>query len=299
MSGRIVACLVRGLIHALALLPLDAARRLADAVAAVGVRLRVLPVRVAEANLGLCRTDLSQKERRRLAAESFRQTARLGFESGVVWYWPRDKWQKLLVSCKGEAAVDADLAAGHGVLLLVPHYGNWEYLSLHLGAHFGVTALYDPPRIDALEPLVRHARERSGAELLPISRAGVRAVFERLSTGGAVALLPDQVPDDGTGGVFAPVFGVNTLTMTFAHRLIKRTGARCYLCSATRVSAGFEILYEPAPDAIYDGDPVVHATAMNQAIERIVMRQPAQYQWEYKRFKRQPPGQPKAYPKGM
>jgi KDO2-lipid IV(A) lauroyltransferase len=37
------------------------------------------------------------------------------------------------------------------------------------------------------------------------------------------------------------------------------------------------------------------AVAMNQAIERLVRTAPARYQWEYKRFKRPPPGEPDPY----
>jgi Kdo2-lipid IVA lauroyltransferase/acyltransferase len=36
---------------------------------------------------------------------------------------------------------------------------------------------------------------------------------------------------------------------------------------------------------------------MNRAIEQLVLADPAQYQWDYKRFKRPPPGQPYPYPR--
>jgi KDO2-lipid IV(A) lauroyltransferase len=34
---------------------------------------------------------------------------------------------------------------------------------------------------------------------------------------------------------------------------------------------------------------------MNAAVERLVRQHPEQYQWEYKRFKKRPDGQPKVY----
>ena len=34
---------------------------------------------------------------------------------------------------------------------------------------------------------------------------------------------------------------------------------------------------------------------LNASVETTVLEAPAQYQWEYKRFKRQPPGQPRPY----
>ena len=229
---------------------------------------------------------------------SVQHTACVGFELGAVWYWKPTRWQSLLIACDGEQAVVDAMSAGRGVLLLVPHFGNWEYLSLHFGTRFPLTALYDPPRIGALESLVRRARERSGTRLLPISRSGIRAVFETLESGGAVALLPDQVPDPAAG-VYAPFFGRATLTMTFAHRLIRRSQPLVFLCSAERTVGGFHVRYQAASQDVYSDDPATHAGALNRDIEAIVSIDPAQYQWEYKRFKRPPEGELSPYPKGL
>ena len=50
------------------------------------------------------------------------------------------------------------------------------------------------------------------------------------------------------------------------------------------------VKYQAAPAAISDPDPIVATTALNAAVERIARRDPAQYQWTYKRYKQRPPG---------
>ena len=46
----------------------------------------------------------------------------------------------------------------------------------------------------------------------------------------------------------------------------------------------------PADPGIDDPDPARATAALNAGVERIARRDPAQYQWTYKRFKAQPPG---------
>ena len=52
----------------------------------------------------------------------------------------------------------------------------------------------------------------------------------------------------------------------------------------------FALHVEPAPAAVSDPDPATSAAALNAAVERIARRDPAQYQWTYKRFSVRPPG---------
>ena len=174
------------------------------------------------------------------------------------------------------------------MLVLAPHYGNWECLALFLGK-YATTALYDPPRIASLETTLRKARERGGVRMLPIDRRGIRAIYEVLVSGRVAALMPDQVPARNAG-VYAPFFAQPALTMTFAHRLIQRTKPVVVLGTARRVASGFSIEFSALPQEVYSADPETSAAAMNRAIEDLIRTDPSQYQWEYKRFRRQPRG---------
>ena len=80
-----------------------------------------------------------------------------------------------------------------------------------------------------------------------------------------------------------------------AHRLIVRTRPKVLLCAAVRLPGGFGIRFTEADPSIGNSDALVSAAALNRSIEALIREDPAQYQWEYKRFKRQPPDQPKLY----
>ncbi|RMF08082.1 MAG: lipid A biosynthesis lauroyl acyltransferase, partial [Alphaproteobacteria bacterium] len=196
-------------------------------------------------------------------------------------------------SIEGQSLLDDAIEAGRGVLVLVPHLGNWELFALRFG-EYGFVALYDPPRDPELDTLVRTNRERTGATLLPIDSRGFRSLLSALRSGRPVSLLPDQVPER-SAGLYAPFFSQPALTMTFVHRLVRRWRPRVLMGACLRTHGGFEIRFsEPDPD-IYADDAYTSVTAMNRSIEALVREAPAQYQWEYKRFKRPPPGTPDRY----
>ncbi|MCZ6712269.1 MAG: lysophospholipid acyltransferase family protein [Gammaproteobacteria bacterium] len=288
LKGWLLSVLVR----MLAVLPLVTARLLVDLVAGLGWRRNSRAARTTRTNIRLCFPEVADAQRELLERRSLQQTAYLLAEAGMFFHWPRRRWSDLL-TVSGAEHIERARAAGQGVLILAPHFGNWECLALYLG-RYSATALYDPPRIASLDKPLRAARERSGMTMLPIDRRGLRAIYEALSAGGVAALLPDQVPPRNSG-VYAPFFGVPALTMTFAHRLIHRTEPSVLLGVARRVGSGFSVEFSPLPREIHSDDAGISAKAMNQAIEKLVRTDPAQYQWEYKRFRRQACGEPDPY----
>ncbi len=283
-------------IRLLALLPLNAARWLGASVASLLWVFGAGGKRITRRNLKLCFPDLSEAERERLGRQSLAHTGRLVAETGMCWHWPEARWQRTIESVQGEQLVSDGLASGDGVLLLVPHIGNWEVVALYLG-RYRLHALYDPPRLAGLDRALRRARNRGGAQLFPIDKRGILSVVRALRDGRLVGLLPDQVPDR-EAGVYVPFFGERALTMTLAQRLAKRSRARLVLGWGLRTSRGFSIGFEPLPDTLRSDNPGEAAAAMNREIERLVTRHPAQYQWEYKRFKRQPRGERNVYKSG-
>jgi KDO2-lipid IV(A) lauroyltransferase len=68
------------------------------------------------------------------------------------------------------------------------------------------------------------------------------------------------------------------------------------MCVALRLpGGGFKLVFTEADDAIYADDLQQSLAGLNRSIEAVVRVAPEQYQWEYKRFKRQPPGLPPVY----
>ena len=243
---RLTSLAFAGLVRALSVLSIGGQRRLGRWLGGLIWRLGRTEVQTTLTNLSMCFPELSADDRHALARQSVNHTAMLLTESGALFHWPPARWRALAIDIEGAEVLDHACRQPHGVLVLAPHLGNWEYLALVLGER-QITALYDPPRLRGLEPHIRRARNRAGANLLPIDQRGLRGLYQALKDGRVAGLLPDQVPAR-EAGVYAPFFGMPALTMTFAHRLLVRTRAEVVLAAALRCPDGFRICYRaPRP----------------------------------------------------
>ena len=192
----------------------------------------------------------------------------------------------------GRELLDEARAEGRGVIVLAPHFGNWEVLNFWLSGHFPFTAMYEPPKIAELDPLIRQGRERMGAALVPTNSRGVASLLKALKRSEAVGILPDQEPD-WRGGVFADFFHRPAYTGTLLPKLVARTQARVVTGVARRLAddgqpAGFEIHFLAADERVYDPDEAIAARGVNASVEAAIALDPAQYQWEYKRYRKTP-----------
>jgi len=184
-----------------------------------------------------------------------------------------------------QSAIDS----GKGVIFLTPHLGCFEIIAQVIASRAPLTALYRPPRMAMLEPLLEKARERDGLELAPANLSGVRTLLKTLRKGGSVGLLPDQVPRAGEG-VWTKFFGKPAYTMTLPAKLAQMSGATIILTYAERLpfGQGYAVHFVPFERHLI-GTSEEQAEIINAAMEDLITRCPSQYFWSYNRFKGQPP----------
>ena len=245
--------------------------------------------RNSKVNLKLTQTELNSDEINSLASRSINRTISNFFEMPLIWT-ASDQWiKKKITKVNGEDTLLAALEHKAGVILVIPHIGNWEILGRHSSRYAPMTSLYKKQKNPALENFIKQGREASGSALVPTNTKGVAALLRALRRNELTAILPDHVPAKNSG-IFAPFFGQPTYTMTLVHQLIKRTQCQVVVGFAIRVKQGFELNYETPETAIYDAEEKVSVAALNQSIEKVIDRHISQYQWGYKRFKRRPEG---------
>jgi KDO2-lipid IV(A) lauroyltransferase len=237
-------------------------------------------------NIELCFPELSTEAQQALIKLSLIETGKVFAEFGMVWEWPAEKTLSQIRSVKGKQYLDDITSKGKGVIVLAPHYGNWEMVGLYLSSLRPMAALYKPPKIKALEIYMSAVRGRYSSELVPTNKRGVIRLFSILSKKGMVGILPDQVPG-GNGGINAPFMGVSANTIKLVARLIDRTNCEVVSLCAERLpnAEGFDMIFRPADPEIYSADVETSVAALNRSIENCIRDKPEQYQWEYKRFK--------------
>jgi len=202
----------------------------------------------------------------------------------AVWFGSDEKIARLAVACDGWEIVEAARARGKGIIIVTPHLGCFEMVSLYFVQRLPMTVMYRQPRVAWLEPLMIAGRSRWQATVVPATLRGVRSFYRTLQHSGTVGLLPDQTPGAGEG-VWADFFGRPAYTMTLAGRLQRATGAAIIMVFAERLPGGrgYHLHFDELPTARFD------ETALNRAIEAQIRRCPEQYLWSYYRYKG-PPG---------
>jgi KDO2-lipid IV(A) lauroyltransferase len=278
-----------------ALLPLSVARRLGRGLVYLLWPLGGRSRRVTELNIRRAFPKLTPQQQQRLARDSMLATGELAAEMGHVWMRSRSWLDDHILKVEGAQLVTDAQQAGRGVIVLGPHLGNWEVLGLQLASLGSTVALYEPPAISALGPVMESARQRTGATLVPTDSRGLVKLLKSVKAGKISGILPDQVPPDINAGRNVEFMGIPCFTGTLAINMIQRTGALAVFGFAMRVAGGFEVHYLPAGDDIYDADPDIALRALNRGVETCLQHCVEQYQWEYKRFKTRPPADPEFY----
>ena len=293
---KITTFAVIALFQLLSLLPIRLLRCLGSLIGSIlwlsGSRSR----HVTEENLAICFPNMGAAERTALTKDSLKHLAMTGLEFAPVWRRPVQPLINTIVDIEGLQVFEQAVAADRGLIMLAPHIGSWELAGLYLAEHAPVSFMYLPPDSQAMHQMILKARGRNGAKLVPTDTSGVKALLQALKSGETIGILPDQVPPMESGS-FAPFFGVPALTTTLIKKLAKRTGAKVMMACALRInhSGNFRLVFTEVSDDVCADDDLLALTALNQSVEQCVSQAPEQYQWEYKRFKRQPEGNKKYY----
>ena len=279
------------LVGAFARLPWVWLRALADGIAWLWWRTGGRESRVAGRNLEMACPELSPAQREALQREILRTTARQAFETLRLWTRPHAANLRMIRETHGVALFDAAIASGKGVIVAAPHYGNWELLNQWLASRGPIAIVYAPPEHPVGDEFLQLCRGGDNVRQVRAEGPAVRQLFKVLKEGGATGILPDQQPKNGDG-VFVPFFGIQALTMTLVNRLAERTGATLLYgwCERTGPNLDFALHIEPAEAQIAAPDLQLAVATLNAGIERIARRDPAQYQWTYKRYTLRPPG---------
>jgi len=292
MLSRIATLSLRGL----ARLPWSALRRLGWGIGRLLYRLNGREARNMRANLAIAYPRLPVAEREALVRQALIESAITFCEMPRIWL--RDEDLSDRVDPAGLPGRMRELVEqGRGLILAMPHHGNWELVSAGIDPSLPITGLYRPPRQAFLEPLMSQGRSIARIRMVPTTPAGIKALNRALKAGEVIAILPDQVPKSaGAAAAVAPFFGRECATMVLLGRLAARHGSPVLFVWAERQSDGrYRMRHFLADEDIAATDPQRAAIALNRHVERCIADAPAQYQWAYRRFYPAVPGQSNPY----
>ena len=252
---------------------------------------------IALCNLKACFPEQTEAQHQLLLNKVVAEAGKWFMESAYVWFRRPDYLvQRTFV--KNPQVLKAAFEKGRGVVIVLPHLGNWEILNFYVPQNYPFGAMYKPIKSNLMEDIIFKGRSRVGTSMFSANTQGVRKAFKHLRNGNVLASLSDHLPS-AKAGVYAPFFGINAYTGKLTHALIKHNQSEVLMATVLRKSKGqgFEIEFH-AVDQMDTQDSIEAASNVNNAIEKVIRRTPEQYQWFYKRFSGQPDGIKTIYQQG-
>lgn len=285
-----------GLIKIMGLLSLSGAQRLGRF---IGWTLWIRKTRsreVARINVAKCFPEKPAEEQEAFVRAALIEGAMTMTEVAAAWGWSPEKGRELIRGIEGEDVLNEALAEDRGTLFMPLHHGNWEFLNHVMQGRARIVGMYRPAKLPPFDKFMHDSRARLDLGLVPTTRDGVRAMFETLEQGDMSVVLPDQEPRRPFGE-FSKFFGEDALTAKLPFELIQKTGCNVIFgfCERLPDGQGFRAHFVKPEDDIYSPDIAVHMQSMNDTIEKCVRMFPLQFEWSYKRFKKQLDGKPNPY----
>ena len=246
---------------------------------------------VGELNLKAAFGDrLSPAQRRRLIERMFRHMG-----AGVVEMLRLPAmdaaYVRRFIRIDGMDHLEGAFATGRPVVLMTAHFGNWELSSIIMAfiGHPIVALARAQERFPRLYRLLVSARESKGCRVVHKGSA-MRQLIRTLGRGEPVGIVGDQA---SRAGVAVNFFGRPALFATGPYKLAYRSRAMILPAFLSRVRGPYHhLMFEPP----FDCPPERSSEeAVKVGLERFaallaghIERDPAQWLWVHKRWKRTP-----------
>jgi KDO2-lipid IV(A) lauroyltransferase len=283
---------LRGAIGALERQPWERAAAIGATIGGLGYAPLGIRRGVVEQQIRAAFPEMSEDQVKETAREAYRHLGRNVAEVALIPRIGPAGVRALFTETERWELIDEALEGGRGVVLVTGHLGNAELAGSYVAARgVPVNAIARRQVNPLFDAYVRDVRERIGMRVIMDSEA-VRQTTRALKAGEMVAFLADQGLK-GMASTFVPFFGRPAKTPRGPAVFAIRLGAPVLVASSLRLPDGtFRFTVDPVTvdhtgDRERDIDTVV--ARYTAVLERHIRRDPAQYFWHHRRWKRQPP----------
>ena len=173
-----------------------------------------------------------------------------------------------------------------GAILIGAHYNNWEWMALSLGVYAkqDVFSVYKPLNNKAFNALMLKARERFGANVLPMT-SFAKTVLENKNIATINLMLTDQSPHKSKVDFYCTFFNQDTPVYLGPEKLINAANLELLFVEVHRVKRGFyEMKIVTLKDKSKEEKESKTLLHVNH-LEKIINDQPENWLWSHKRWK--------------
>ena len=241
-------------------------------------------------DIALAFPELPAVERATILRRSYRNLCDVVMEA--LWgFGASGSALKQRVDFENPEIIEHAVAARQSVVLLTPHFCNWEWLLLAGGARFGlpIDAVYQTQRVASVDRFLRDARSRFGGK--PIPREDfIYELMSRAGTPRGYALIADQTPPRHDKKHWTRLLNRDTAFFVGAEKVARFLDSPVLYVGMRRVRRGhysvrMSALAMPPYTLDHDGDDAPIMELFARRLETAVKESPADWLWVQKRWK--------------
>ena len=173
-----------------------------------------------------------------------------------------------------------------GAILIGAHYNNWEWMALSLGVYAkqDVFSVYKPLNNKTINTLMLKARERFGANIVPMT-SFVKTVLENKNNATINLMLSDQSPHKSRVDYYCTFLNQDTPVYLGPEKLLNAAKLEFLFVEVHRIKRGFyEMKIVPLNDESKEEKGSKTLLHVNH-LEKIINDQPENWLWSHKRWK--------------
>ncbi len=256
-----------------------------DFISSIIISFNTKIVKVSRINISIAYHRKNKKVIESIVRRSVKQSIRSYYETLFCLSRSQSKLNKSIFKVENRylySQVNRDF----GLILLSTHNRSVDLLLNQITNQETVTAIFKPIKIKAFNKFIKKNRQKSGSNVFETNFTGVKELFSALKKGETIAMAADQVPAKGMG-VYEDFFGKKVYTTNLIPSLHSKTKAPIVSVAIHSESPSNHLYIRYGSKTTYKKEIPYDAKAMNLEIEKIININPEDYNWEYKRFKKQ------------
>ncbi len=243
-------------------------------------------VKISRVNINIAYKQNSADENEILIRNSVKQSIRSYYETLYCLSRDQNSISKCIFKVENRF-LSTQTTRDSGLILFSGHNRSIDMLLSHLANYEKITGIFKPIKIKAFDVFVKKSRKSSGSNVFETNFSGVKELFSALRENKTIAMAADQVPADKMG-VFASFFGKDAYTTNLIPSLHLKTKSPIVSVAIHLDNETNNLYVRYSSKFLFIEDKEFDARSMNKEIEKIIDINPADYNWEYKRFKKNP-----------
>lgn len=278
-----------GLLKFIALFPLRVLYLVSDIACFILHRVVGYRVEIVRSNLSRAFPEKTAGELRKIENAFYRHLCDV-FVEAIKLLHISDAEMKRRVKVEGVELVNEAVVAGKSVVLMLGHYGNWEWVTAsapYMDHRAVIGDIYHPLLDKAFDRVMLKLRSRFHTENIPMSKS-VRRLLGINRAGGqfVCGFIADQRPFTPELKYWTEFLGIDTAYVNGGEVIGCKIGAEFLYCEMMPQKRGYYKLSFTKLERLDDGEENPYTKAYFRKLESTIRSNPPYWLWSHNRWKR-------------